>query len=275
MSTLAIRDDKCQDIEIIEQVLMEGDLSRLTSMQRVTYYNRVCQSVGLNPLTRPLDYLRLNGKMVLYAKKDATEQLRRLNGVSIEGLEDKVVDDIYIVTARAKTKDGRTDESKGAVSFAGLKGDAKANAIMKAETKAKRRVTLSISGMGFLDETEIDSIPGAKLCNVDMETGEIKEKIQVLPAIEQKKEEVSKQLTSRKITEVEAVQIYSMLDKCHPDYKKWFFDSLDKKHATRKVFDLPFTLYEGMKNAVTVSMNEHQNNSNPFLAGAGLKAQGA
>ena len=30
---------------------------------------------------------------------------------------------------------------------------------MKAETKAKRRVTLSIAGLGWLDETELETIP--------------------------------------------------------------------------------------------------------------------
>jgi hypothetical protein len=40
-----------------------------------------------------------------------------------------------------------------------------ANALMKAETKSKRRVTLSICGLGFLDETEADSIPGAVVHN--------------------------------------------------------------------------------------------------------------
>jgi len=35
-----------------------------------------------------------------------------------------------------------------------------ANAIMKAITKAKRRVTLSICGLGMLDETEVESLPG-------------------------------------------------------------------------------------------------------------------
>ena len=33
---------------------------------------------------------------------------------------------------------------------------------MKAETKAKRRVTLSICGLGMLDETEVETIPGAR-----------------------------------------------------------------------------------------------------------------
>jgi hypothetical protein len=50
----------------------------------------------------------------------------------------------------------------GAVAIAGLKGEALANALMKAETKAKRRVTLSISGLGMLDETEAEDLPGAQ-----------------------------------------------------------------------------------------------------------------
>jgi hypothetical protein len=37
-----------------------------------------------------------------------------------------------------------------------------ANALMKAETKAKRRVTLSIAGLGWLDETELETIPQAR-----------------------------------------------------------------------------------------------------------------
>ena len=59
------------------------------------------------------------------------------------------------------------------MSIAGLKGEAKANAIMKAETKAKRRVTLSIVGLGWTDESEVDSIPGAQRVAVDTSTGEI------------------------------------------------------------------------------------------------------
>ena len=37
-----------------------------------------------------------------------------------------------------------------------------ANARMKALTKAKRRLTLSLCGLGMLDETEVVSIPGAQ-----------------------------------------------------------------------------------------------------------------
>ena len=145
-----------------EKVLVGGDLSKLSSQERLTYIGAVCNSLGLNPLTRPFEYINLSGKLTLYARKDATEQLRSLRGISIEIVSREVVEDTYVVTARAVDASGRRDESIGAVSIGGLKGDAKANAIMKAETKAKRRVTLSISGLGLLDETEIETIPGAQ-----------------------------------------------------------------------------------------------------------------
>jgi len=171
---LTVKNDVAKDHElsVIERVVMQGDLSKLDATQRVTYYNKVCDSMGLNPYTRPFDYISLNGKLTLYAKKDATEQLRQVKRISIISLEGRMVDDLYIVVAKASTPDGRLDQSTGAVSIGHLKGEAKANAIMKAETKAKRRVTLSISGMGWTDESEIESIPNAKCVNVDMETGE-------------------------------------------------------------------------------------------------------
>jgi hypothetical protein len=160
---------------MVEKVVIEGDLSQLSPQERVTYYRQVCDSVGLNPLTKPFEYIRLNSKLILYAKRDATDQLRKIHVISIEIKSREVVEDCYVVTAQAKDKEGRTDEAIGAVNIANLKGEVRANAMMKAETKAKRRVTLSIAGMGFLDETEIGSIGDSVL--VDQETGEIKGKI--------------------------------------------------------------------------------------------------
>ena len=146
----------------IELALIQGDLSKLTSTERVVFYKELCDSLGLNQLTKPFEYIRLNGKEVLYAKKDATDQLRKIYTVSITISAREKIDDIYVVTARGKDKTGREDESTGAVNVAGLKGDALANAFMKAETKAKRRVTLSICGLGLLDEVEVNDIAGAR-----------------------------------------------------------------------------------------------------------------
>jgi hypothetical protein len=146
------------DPALIERVIIHGDLRQLNPQQKVSYYNAVCESVGLNPLTQPFQYLVLSGREVLYARREATDQLRHLHNVSVHITAREVTEDCYIVTARASLPDGRTDESIGAVPIASLKGEARANALMKAETKAKRRVTLAICGLGMLDETEIESV---------------------------------------------------------------------------------------------------------------------
>jgi hypothetical protein len=152
---------------LVESVVIQGDLAKLSSTERVAYYRAVCESLGLNPLTKPFEYLSLNNKLVLYARRDCTDQLRRVHGVSITISAREMQEDTYVVTARAVDAKGRTDESIGAVPVAGLKGEARANALMKAETKSKRRVTLSICGLGMLDETEVESIPGAKVVTAE------------------------------------------------------------------------------------------------------------
>src|SRR5882724_2568040 len=73
--------------ELLERVVVGGDLSKLTSEERVRFYAAVCKSVGLNPLTQPFQFLYLQNKMTLYARKEATEQLRELHGVSVTKLE--------------------------------------------------------------------------------------------------------------------------------------------------------------------------------------------
>ena len=161
--------------QALAKVILEGDLSKLKPDEKVMYYKQVCDSVGLNPLTQPLAFIRFQGKEVLYAGKNCTEQLRDLHGISLKIVDKQKIDDLYIVTAEATNRHGRSDSATGAVNLKGLSGDNLANAVMKAETKAKRRVTLSISGLGFLDESETDSIQGAVKLNVDMETGEILE----------------------------------------------------------------------------------------------------
>lgn len=158
---------------IIEAVIAKGDLSKLTPGERASYYLRTCESLGINPLVKPLDYITLNGRLTLYATRTATDQLRKIHNVTIEIVARETINDVYIVTARATLPDGRHDEEIGAVSIEGLTGDALANALMKSLTKAKRRVTLSIVGLGWLDETELETIPAARRVRVDQKTGEI------------------------------------------------------------------------------------------------------
>ena len=145
-------------IATIEEVLVTGNLASLNPAQRLDYYNKLCETLKLNPLTKPFEYITLNGKLTMYARKDCTDQLRKVHGISIYKVESKTENDVHIVTAYARDANGREDVATGAVSIGGIKGEALANAYMKAETKSKRRVTLSIGGLGMLDETEIESI---------------------------------------------------------------------------------------------------------------------
>lgn len=145
--------------QAISDVVLNGDLSRLTDEQRLNYYNSTCESLGLNPLTKPFAFIKLNGKLTMYALKDCTEQLRKIHGVSITSVTSQQIGDVFVVTAQACDRSGKMDSSTGAVPIKGISGEALANALMKAETKAKRRVTLSICGLGMLDETELETIP--------------------------------------------------------------------------------------------------------------------
>jgi len=158
MSVTHIKPTTDYAIGAIEAALAQGDLSKLSPEDRTRYLLRVCESLSLNPLTRPLQYIVLSNKLTLYATRDATDQLRKLHGVSVRIVSRERVDDLYLVQSEATDKTGRTDTSLGVVSLKGLQGEQLANAIMRCETKAKRRVTLSICGLGLLDETEVASV---------------------------------------------------------------------------------------------------------------------
>jgi hypothetical protein len=93
--------------------------------------------------------------------KSGAEQLNKVHNLSMEITDNKTIGDIYVVTGRASVN-GRVTDSTGAVNIKGLYGDALANAYMKAETKAKRRATISLLGLAMLDETEVETIPAAK-----------------------------------------------------------------------------------------------------------------
>jgi hypothetical protein len=135
--------------------------------------------MGLDPFTKPFDILRLNGKEVLYCTRSGTQQLNKLHKVShlITSRDTNAEAGVYIVTSKASLPDGRCTESIGAVNIAGLKGEMYANAIMKAETKAKRRATLDLLGLGVLDESEAESIPNAV-------SGALQTMVEALPQME-------------------------------------------------------------------------------------------
>lgn len=161
-SVQTVSTSKTIDPEVLAKLMISGDLSGLNAEQKVVYYHKFCEALGLNPLSKPMEYMRLNGKEVLYATKGCAEQLRQIYKISLKIVARDKIDDVYVVTAEASQPGGRIDSSTGVVSLSGLKGETLANAMMKAETKAKRRVTLSICGLNMLDETEVETIRGVR-----------------------------------------------------------------------------------------------------------------
>jgi hypothetical protein len=153
----------------LEAVLGQGNLAELNPAQRLAYMTRTCESLGLNPLTRPFRFLTLNGQVQMYATRDCADQLRASRKISLTVVDKYIDGDLFCVTVRATTPDGRNDEDMGAVTLGQLKGEARANAIMKGITKAKRRVTLSICGLGFLDEIEAETLPHAQTFDAEAE----------------------------------------------------------------------------------------------------------
>jgi hypothetical protein len=150
------------DGDVIAKLVTTGDLSQLNSAQQVAYYRYRCQQVGLDPAAKPFDLLKLQGRMTLYANAGCTQQLCALHKLSVAITSRDKVDDIYVVCARVTGPDGRSTENTGAVSIGGLKGEALANALLKTVTKATRRTVLAHVGLGMMDETEVETIPGAQ-----------------------------------------------------------------------------------------------------------------
>ena len=149
--------------DIVSSLVIKGDLSGLSQGQKLDYYRAMCERLGLDPMTQPFKLLNLSGKQVLYCDRSGAQQLNKIHKISHERKASEHINDVYVVFMRATLPDGRFTESSGAVTVGSLKGDALANALMKAETKAKRRATLDIVGLGILDESELETIPNARV----------------------------------------------------------------------------------------------------------------
>lgn len=149
------------DPKILESLVLDGDLAKLSAGQRVAFYNYRCNQAGLDPAAQPFSLLRLNNKLVLYANASACQQLCGIHKLSTAITSRESVEGIYMVTARVASPDGRFSENTGAVPIERLKGESLANAMLKATTKAIRRTVLAHLGLGMMDETEVATIPGA------------------------------------------------------------------------------------------------------------------
>lgn len=164
----------------MEDLLFEGDLSKLSAKEKAQYLLKLCHSTGLDPMTQPFTFIanRKTGKLSLYANKHAAAQLRQVNKVNLKliyagpycsiaelgngefSLGEPINDKLFMVVLRATLKFGKEAEIlldyDIGTAWVGGSGEDLENAFMKAYTKAKRRVSLSICGIGFAEPRDVD-----------------------------------------------------------------------------------------------------------------------
>lgn len=164
--------------EIISNLVLNGDIKKLNNIQRVEYYTMLCESLNLNPLTKPFDIIDFpkSNKTVLYPNKDCAEQLRKKDGVSIYKTEEVFDKDLGIIKIKAYAVNKYGTKDVAIASLPLIKQEKKwdtqkqryiptgkdiqlnpqelSDALMKCDTKAKRRVTFSICGLGMPHEED-------------------------------------------------------------------------------------------------------------------------
>ena len=143
--------------KVIESLVLRGDLSGLGPAERAKFYVQMCEGLGLNPHAQPFAFLRLNGKEVLYATRGATDQLAAMHMLNREIIDGpKVIDlagtKLVYAVCKATHPNGRVETATATVPLVDP-----VNVLMRCETKAKRRATLSILGLAPLDETVADT----------------------------------------------------------------------------------------------------------------------
>jgi hypothetical protein len=182
---LATEADREHAAGALAHILGSGDLGKLTNEQRVGHYLDVCQSLGLNPRTRPFDWIEFYDpqtkakKLQLYPNRSCAEQLRRQHQISVRVMRREPVgsgtdDAMFVVEVEGTTPNGRkgtaikyvplTGQSQGGGTYR-LKGNQLANAYMKAETGALRRLTFSMVGMA--SPPDVEDLARVRVVTVD------------------------------------------------------------------------------------------------------------
>lgn len=149
--------DREQAAGALAHVLGTGDLFRLTNEQRVAHYLNLCESLGVNALSLPFQWIEFKENenaapvLQLYFKPSGAAQLLRNHHVSVHYPRKEIVGELFVVEAVGRAPDGRTGSASKYVPLTGkygrLTGRNLANAFMKAETGALRRLAVAMFGI--------------------------------------------------------------------------------------------------------------------------------
>lgn len=145
-------------IDIAQRALMRGDLRGLDKDQIASVVATMTERMGVSPALAPIDIIPTReGKLVLYINARGAAELRKRHGISIDSLEPIKTDpDVVVLRCVVSDPDGKRDSAIGACEYDPARPGTIARAWMVAETRAKRRATMSAVGI-FL-EAESDEV---------------------------------------------------------------------------------------------------------------------
>lgn len=151
----------------VQQYIIKQDISALSKPMQVAFYVAECKRLRVDPASHPIDLLKdKEGRLKPYYNSECATQMENDRNVSCtpvnQGFLTDEDDRFYFAEVKATGPDGRSKTRKGIISVKGLKGQEKANAMMKAETKANRRATLALLGMSTADEGDGQVISAQK-----------------------------------------------------------------------------------------------------------------
>ena len=161
----------------LQHLLASGDYSRLTDRQRAALYLDTCASLGINPRTRPLDWIEFydpeikGKKLTLYPNKTCFDQLARQHQIRIRTVEEKIVGSLFKVVVEGTMPDGRSESNVAYLDLTDrdgnpLKGQKLGNAYMKCHTKAKRRLVFGMIGL-MAPPFDVEDGPRSRVVTVD------------------------------------------------------------------------------------------------------------
>lgn len=145
--------DRSQSRDIVEKVIAEnGNLIKLSPVERKVYFLAMCDRYGLDPFSNPFDYMEQKKKVdgqytvvgiTLYPNKKAAEAFGQKYGLTCKIVEKTIEGSTAFVTVEV-TNGRRVVQEIGAVEINAFitKGDA----IKKALTQARRRGILAFCG---------------------------------------------------------------------------------------------------------------------------------
>lgn len=130
----------------------------VSDADRANYVSALCKVLGIPTPLNPFYFLPVSQTVtVLYAGIEATQLLAESKKLNIEILR-KSLDketNLYTVEIRVTGPSGRFCDNEGIIYLGGVTGKDRANAMMKAITKAQRRSVLSYCGLSITDDDEL------------------------------------------------------------------------------------------------------------------------